>query len=186
MKNKEIEDLEQALFRTKIFVFGVVIIIPLIYGYYLGFDSQQSLSRNGAHWGTFGDFVGGILNPIVALCAFYWLTQSVLIQKTELSTTQTILAETEKTQRYQRFENSFFSLLEQMNSVFIQLDTPDMSRTSTTNNCQVANRSKLSKLHREVFNVNSTVSISIMYIRLRDNSADTNHYLSITTVYIKE
>lgn len=39
-------------------------------------------------WGTFGDFFGGLMNPIVAFAAFYWLTQSVKLQKRELAETR--------------------------------------------------------------------------------------------------
>jgi len=39
-------------------------------------------------WGTFGDFFGGLMNPVVAFAAFYWLTQSVKLQKQELAETR--------------------------------------------------------------------------------------------------
>lgn len=39
-------------------------------------------------WGTFGDFFGGLMNPVVAFAAFYWLTQSVKFQKQELADTR--------------------------------------------------------------------------------------------------
>lgn len=39
-------------------------------------------------WGTFGDFFGGLMNPIVAFAAFYWLTQSVKLQKQEQADTR--------------------------------------------------------------------------------------------------
>ena len=35
-------------------------------------------------WGQFGDYVGGLLNPLIAFLAFYWLTRSVLLQRQEL------------------------------------------------------------------------------------------------------
>lgn len=44
-------------------------------------------------WGTFGDYFGGIMNPIVAFAAFYWLTQSVKLQKKELAETKAALVE---------------------------------------------------------------------------------------------
>lgn len=42
-------------------------------------------------WGTFGDFFGGLMNPLVAFAAFYWLTQSVKLQKKELAETKDAL-----------------------------------------------------------------------------------------------
>lgn len=44
-------------------------------------------------WGTFGDFFGGLMNPLVAFAAFYWLTQSVKLQKKELAETKAALVE---------------------------------------------------------------------------------------------
>lgn len=43
---------------------------------------------DSGHWGTFGDFIGGILNPTFALLAFYWLTYSVRLQIKELRDTK--------------------------------------------------------------------------------------------------
>lgn len=43
---------------------------------------------DSGHWGTFGDFIGGILNPTFALLAFYWLTYSVRLQIKELRETK--------------------------------------------------------------------------------------------------
>ncbi|MDI1229541.1 MAG: hypothetical protein PSU93_00120 [Methylobacter sp.] len=31
----------------------------------------QNLSKDTGNWGTFGDYVGGILNPVIAAFAFY-------------------------------------------------------------------------------------------------------------------
>ncbi|KPA54023.1 hypothetical protein VT25_02995 [Photobacterium leiognathi subsp. mandapamensis] len=126
----ELKALEKNINRSKLIAVILVLVIPSLYGFWFGYINDQSLSIDSSFWGTFGDFIGGILNPIIALMAFYWLTMSVLIQKTELSETQKILAETEKSQREQaktqeikRFEDSFYSLLEQMNSVYSSLNT---------------------------------------------------------------
>lgn len=50
-------------------------------------------------WGTFGDFFGGLMNPIVAFAAFYWLTQSVKLQKQELADTRAELRAAAEAQR---------------------------------------------------------------------------------------
>lgn len=51
-----------------------------------------------AAWGQFGDYIGGLLNPIMAALAFYWLTQSVRIQHRELSDTRASLKESAEAQ----------------------------------------------------------------------------------------
>ncbi|MCR9778178.1 hypothetical protein NB609_19365, partial [Vibrio parahaemolyticus] len=65
------------------------------------FIQKQGLSADASVWGAFGDFVGGILNPLIAYSAFYWLTVSVLIQKQELSDTKQALIESSLAQKEQ-------------------------------------------------------------------------------------
>ena len=60
---------------------GVVLLIPVvsyisIYGYHLS-DSQEL-------WAQFGDFFGGLLNPIYALLAFLALLYTISLQSAEL------------------------------------------------------------------------------------------------------
>ncbi|PSV95202.1 putative phage abortive infection protein [Photobacterium iliopiscarium] len=170
---------------------AIVIAIAIFSSYigYLGIYKDLQLSSDSGIWGTFGDFIGGLLNPIIAGLAFYWLTESVLIHKKELSETQNVLKETEKTQKKQRFENSFFSLLEQMNAVYIQLNTPDMrpnSRSKNVFNFSEPNRSKLETLHQEVFINNFQIyGINSNLKKMRENSADTNHYFRIIYQLLK-
>lgn len=68
--------------------FGLV----AIYAFYFGLILEQPPAQDAEKWGQFGDFVGGLLNPMVAFAAFYWLTQSVKIQKQELADTREELA----------------------------------------------------------------------------------------------
>jgi hypothetical protein len=67
---------------------------------------------------------------LIALLAFYWLTQSVLIQKRELKDTKDALVDSSESQKQQvitqekkRFEDTFFSLLEQHNKVLEKLES---------------------------------------------------------------
>jgi len=60
------------------------LMVPVAYmAWFLHLD--QSISVKTGDWGTFGDFVGGVLNPLAAFCALIMLTLSVTIQKDELS-----------------------------------------------------------------------------------------------------
>lgn len=62
----------------------LIILVGVLY-LYLG---DKKLPESAQSWGTFGDFIGGILNPIFALFAFYWLTYSVRLQVKELKDTR--------------------------------------------------------------------------------------------------
>lgn len=56
-------------------------------------------SLDAEKWGQFGDFIGGLMNPLVAFAAFYWLTRSVKLQKQELAATRAELSAANATQK---------------------------------------------------------------------------------------
>lgn len=64
------------------------LLIIILIGVTYIFLSDKKLPESAQSWGTFGDFIGGILNPIFALFAFYWLTYSVRLQIKELRDTK--------------------------------------------------------------------------------------------------
>lgn len=177
--------LEKSIKVSKIIAFTLVIGIPLVYAIWFGVINKQSLSLDSSFWGTFGDFVGGILNPVIALLAFYWLTMSVLIQKTELSATQNILAETESVQREQaltqemkRFEDSFYSLLEQMNNVYSALNArPPVFRDAIQ-------KSKIEALHLRTISRSRGDIIERAKI-MRESDIDCNYLFRIIYQLLK-
>jgi hypothetical protein len=53
-------------------------------------------------WGQFGDYVGGLLNPLIALLAFYWLTRSIELQAEEMRETRIALQTSASAQTQQQ------------------------------------------------------------------------------------
>ncbi|MGZ8193416.1 MAG: hypothetical protein ACXWTW_07695, partial [Methylobacter sp.] len=51
----------------------------------------HNLSENTGNWRPFGDYVGGILNPVIAAFAFYLIRETYKLQKTELKETRKLL-----------------------------------------------------------------------------------------------
>jgi hypothetical protein len=47
----------------------------------------QNLSKDTGNWGTFGDYVGGILNPVIYAFASYYIAKTFKLQKSESSKT---------------------------------------------------------------------------------------------------
>jgi len=135
----EVKNIENLIKRSRILV--VVLFIVTI-GSYIGWfyiKHNTTISINSGAWGAFGEFVGGILNPLVAFSAFYWLTVSVLIQKEELSKTTASLYEASKaqqeqaiTQSRQRFESTFFQLLSLHQEIVKSIDLYDSETQQTT------------------------------------------------------
>lgn len=96
-----LEKLESQVKQSRWFIVFAAITPAIIYMLWFVVKNDQHLSTDAGVWGTFGDFVGGLINPLIAYFAFYWLTQSVLIQKTELSETKDALVAAQKAQQKQ-------------------------------------------------------------------------------------
>ncbi|TAN68028.1 MAG: hypothetical protein EPN17_10030 [Methylobacter sp.] len=80
----------------------VVIGLVIVGFYFFNFNSHilkneglwkvfQNLSADTGNWGTFGDYVGGILNPVIAAFAFYLIAKTYELQKRELEATRSLL-----------------------------------------------------------------------------------------------
>jgi len=82
------------------------------------------LSNDPATWGTFGDYLGGTLNPIISFLAFIGLLYTIHQQAQEMKATRDELERTAEQQSRQskifnlrQFESTFFSLLNQHNKI---------------------------------------------------------------------
>ncbi len=95
-----------------------------------------SLSDKQEHWGAFGDFIGGTLNPILSFFALIALLLTIVLQSKELEGTKEELRRSAEAQENseksfkeqskilsrQQFESTFFSLLEQHNKLIEKLN----------------------------------------------------------------
>lgn len=75
-------------------------------------------TENPAAWGTFGDFIGGLMNPLVSVLTLFVAISVWKLQKAELELTRNEMAQTKeamedqaKTAEQQRREQRFFDLL---------------------------------------------------------------------------
>lgn len=97
-------------------VFLVLVIFGIIF-----FTSDRDL-------GTFGDFFGGTLNPILTFISVIFLISTIKIQQTELSLTRKELTQTRLEYKNtsdalntQAIENTFFNILKLHNEIVINL-----------------------------------------------------------------
>lgn len=100
-------------------------------------DNDEVMSRAEA-LGLSGDFLGGVLNPILSFFSFLALLFTLRLQRRELTATMdelkksTVAAESNvrlfteqiRAQRLDAFENTFFSLLKLHNSTFERINEP--------------------------------------------------------------
>lgn len=68
------------------------------------------LSTSNGDWGTFGDYVGGTLNPLFALLSFLALSATLIFQWISMQRTQFEVARTEYMRRFEVEESSLEQL----------------------------------------------------------------------------
>lgn len=94
--------------KMPIIVFAVA--TSLIVSYAASF-AQAGWSTKPDSWGQFGDFLGGVLNPLISLFTLSVAVKVWQLQKTELGQTRNALEDQLKTAEQQRAEARFFDLL---------------------------------------------------------------------------
>lgn len=133
-KEKEKKEFEFNWTHFRWFVgITLVIIVVIFASYYFNFNTGLGFSDKQDVWGSFGDFIGGSLNPILSFLAFIALLYTIVLQSRELKLTREELEGSKdalnnhnESLRLQNFENTFFKLLE------IHLGA--ISNTKTKNN----------------------------------------------------
>lgn len=113
--------------RHRRLAFLIILLVMAIYLFLWYYDT--ALPTVSQSWGTFGDFIGGILNPIFALFAFYWLTSSVRLQVKELQETKKELKKTAKAQAKSAKHQKSIAKLEKTN-VDTQKDILELQKQS--------------------------------------------------------
>lgn len=91
--DEDLQVLDDRIRLSKRLIVGFGLVLLISYFSWFIYNSIP-LSIDSGDWGTLGDFIGGILNPVIAFSAFYWLTKSVRIQKEELGETRATLDDT--------------------------------------------------------------------------------------------
>ena len=139
----ELAKLKQQMFYSKLIVGGIIALVLI--AYFSNF--HVSVSVDNGDWGTFGDFFGGILNPVIASFALYWLITSVNLQIQELKKTNEALATTVATAKEQQnqvsiqnFENLFFQLIKAKNE---SLEKIQHKERDSNENSQVEDEHKM-------------------------------------------
>ena len=131
---KQIQDdyEEREAFPKRIIAFAILAAVGALafYGYvYFNNDEYDIL-------GTWGDFVGGTLNPILTFFTVIGLLYTIYLQRSELYLTRQELRLTRKeltkssnaleaqnlTTKQQRFENTLFSMIEMLNQIVNAMD----------------------------------------------------------------
>lgn len=76
--------------NTKQVIKVIGFIVLVVVGFYF-VNFHNGFSNINGDWGTFGDYIGGILNPVIAAFAFYLIAKTYELQKRELEATRSLL-----------------------------------------------------------------------------------------------
>ena len=94
------------VFTILIFVITLMSIPVVIYAYHF---HDYILSNSPDRWGLLGDYVGGILNPIVAFAALVAVLYAIYLQRSELHETKIALTNQASLMDEQIFDSKLFS-----------------------------------------------------------------------------
>ncbi|MFB2865291.1 hypothetical protein [Aeromonas sp. MdU4] len=102
------ESQESIYIIVLIFIIASLIVTAYIINFY-----NESISDIPSNWGVLGDYLGGILNPIISFTALIYLVKAYSSQKQELKETRKALEETAKyNQSISETQNKQHSLME--------------------------------------------------------------------------
>ncbi|MBF6037755.1 hypothetical protein H8F22_02590 [Pseudomonas sp. P154a] len=104
--------------RLKIIIgTAIVLMAAVLINYFVSFPAIRSTDQ--AVWGQFGDYFGGVLNPLLSFCALIAVVLSLRSQSEEVAAARkeasaAIAMQTEQTQVFQQqsFESVFFGLIQ--------------------------------------------------------------------------
>lgn len=113
--------------------------------------------KRSTTFGEWGDFFGGVLNPILTFITFMGLLITIVIQQTELRESRAemrrsadALVEQSKSLKRQNFESTFFQMLTIHNSIVNSIDLSDSSgKTTRGRDCFNVFYRRLNKIYRE-------------------------------------
>ena len=117
---KQNEELDNNIMKKLFFLIELAILFALI----IGIWDLLLVNKNIKDFGQWGDFLGGILNPILTFLTFVGLIITIAIQQNELklsreefSKSAQALEQQSKHIELQGFENTFFKMVELHNNI---------------------------------------------------------------------
>lgn len=88
---------------------ALIAIVYLIYWLHFYVCLDYEASNDPAVWGQFGDYAGGVLNPLLSFISIVLLIKSLVLQHEANGNLKTEIKNGEKTERLRSFEVLFFN-----------------------------------------------------------------------------
>jgi len=123
--------------KTKLYIITASTITIIIYSiYYTHFfiNEKYILSSDPAVWGQFGDYIGGISNPLLSFLSIVLLVKSLTFQYEANRNLTSEIEKNEKNEKFRSFEVLFFNLIESQKDLFdsFKISLPKNGRKKET------------------------------------------------------
>ncbi|WPI65420.1 hypothetical protein R8543_03310 [Klebsiella oxytoca] len=102
----------------KVLLSSAGVIVGVCALYYSNFGVSGHLSSKTDVWAQFGDYLGGVVNPILSFITIYLLINSIKLQREANSSLIDEVKRQESLEEYKKFEVRFFHLVECQDSNF--------------------------------------------------------------------
>jgi hypothetical protein len=104
-------------------VLATVCIVFVILGFVWNFHFElgYEVSKKSEHWGHLGDYIGGLINPLLSFLALMMLIKSLSLQNNANIALYTEVSNNAKRERLRAFEGLFFNMIESQNGLFTKL-----------------------------------------------------------------
>ncbi|WP_339719041.1 hypothetical protein [uncultured Paraglaciecola sp.] len=100
--------------KIVLFAFLILAFTWGAYWYNFGYLQSQGISKTANEWALLGDFLGGVLNPILTFLTILILIKSLTLQKNENN-------KTKKFEKIRSFELHFFNMIDSQKVLFNNL-----------------------------------------------------------------
>ncbi|MFW1935674.1 hypothetical protein ACG9ZK_20865 [Acinetobacter sp. ULE_I046] len=89
----------------------IITVVPIIYFIRFGLILKLPLSVEQEVWGQLGDFLGGVINPLLSFITILLLLESLKYQNDANQSLSNQILHSEKNEKIKLFENLFFHLI---------------------------------------------------------------------------
>ncbi|WP_448120736.1 hypothetical protein [Xanthomonas arboricola] len=100
----------------------VISIFPIGYLLAFGLIFNQDFSDDPASWGSFGDYFGGIVNPILSFTSVFLIIRSLDLQRAANVSLNNDSTRAQKNEDKRAFEGKFFRLIDALNTQYEKLE----------------------------------------------------------------
>lgn len=127
------------LFKYLKWIAAIAAIVAVFVALFYLIKFRGGLSPDQTRWGEFGDYIGGVLNPIFGFLGLIALLLTIALQAKELKLSRKELRNSSNALKaqngtliIQNFESSFFQMLRLHNDIVNSIDFVNISTTITT------------------------------------------------------